>query len=195
MLRAARNDANPGPGRRTFLIASLALSLPLPAATPPPPKVGAIRWPGPAGDIHGYMAVPASARGRQPAVLVITDRGDVDRFALGLVDALAGAGFVTCIAKALASLEEASATVRWLATNAYATGKVAVIGIGWGGELAERVAAAVDPPLAAAITFGTSSDTEGAVPALRLAPVGMLTGAPYEEAWRRVIAFLKEHLG
>ena len=40
--------------------------------------------------------------GGGPAVLVLPDTSGADRFALGLTDALAQAGFVTCIPSALA---------------------------------------------------------------------------------------------
>jgi carboxymethylenebutenolidase len=152
------------PGRRTFIIGA-ALANTLASARPPaPPKIAAIRWPGPNGDLHGYMAIPAQARGPQSAVLVIPDTSGSDRFALGLVDALAIAGFVACLPKALASLDEALATVRWLATNRYGTGRVAAIGLGWGGELTDRVAASPHPILAACVTFGASASVASPVP-------------------------------
>ena len=63
------------PSRRAFVAGLIAAAgVPAGAASRlPPPKIGAIRWPGPGYDLHGYMAIPAKARGRQPAVLVLPD--------------------------------------------------------------------------------------------------------------------------
>jgi dienelactone hydrolase len=183
--------------RRAFVTGTIALAaFPLVAAkNPPPPKIGAIRWPGAGHDLHGYMAVPAKAHGPQPAILVLPDASGPDTFALGLTDTLAIAGFVSCLPKALDSLEDAVATVRWLGTNAYATGKVATIGLGRGAELVDRIAASPQPLLTAGITFGASRQDEGPVPLLRLGAVGTMTADAYTQAWRQTIAFLKEHLG
>ncbi|HWI87366.1 MAG TPA: hypothetical protein VNT42_13720 [Sphingomonas sp.] len=183
-------------GRRAFVTQTIALAaFPAGAAkSPPPPRIAAIRWRGPNGDLHGFMAIPAKARGPQPAILITPGIDGVDQFSLELTDALAQAGFVACIAKGLASLDDAIATVRWLATNAYATGKVAAIGLGWGGDLVDRIAGSPQPLLTAGITFGASETKIGSVPLLRLAPIGSLAGNAYEAAWRQAIAFLKEHL-
>jgi dienelactone hydrolase len=185
--------------RRAFVAGSFALAaFPAPAAkSPPPPKIGAIHWPGPGYELHGYMAVPAKAHGPQPAVLVVHDSGGTDRFALGLTDALALAGFVACAPRKLASLEEGVATVRWLATNAYATGKVAAIGLGWGGALVERIAAAPGSLLSCGIAFGgTETETAaGAIPILRLpALTATEDKAAYAASWQQAIDFLTAHL-
>jgi len=184
--------------RRAFMLAAGAFAaLPIAAAKPsPPPRTANIRWPGPGHDLHGYMAIPARAHGPQPAVLVVHDIVGADDFTRRLTDALAQAGFVTCAPNKLASLEEATATVRWLATNAYATGRVGAIGIGWGTALVDRIAAASEPPPAAAVTLG-ASDPAGipaALPLLRLAPLDGLSGDAYAAEWRQMIAFLRQHL-
>ena len=73
------------PSRRAFVAGSIALAA-FPAyagKTPPPPKVGAIYWPGAGHVLHGYMAIPAKAHGPQPAVLVLPGTNGADRFALG----------------------------------------------------------------------------------------------------------------
>jgi len=184
------------PSRRAFVAGSVAtIALPAFAAKPQPaPKIGAIRWPGPGYELHGFMAVPARAHGPQPAVLVVPDTSGADRFALGLTDALAQAGFVTCIPRALASLDEGVATVRWLATNSYATGKVGAIGIGWGAGLVGQMASAPDPQLACAVTFG-GADAAGSVPSLNLPALASATDpATYSASWQQAIEFLAVHL-
>jgi dienelactone hydrolase len=185
-------------GRRAFVAGSVAAAaLPaLAAKAPPPPKVGAIRWPGPGYELHGFMAVPAQAHGPQPAVLVVHDTTGADKFALGLTDALAQAGFVTCIPRALASLDEGVATVRWLATNRYATGKVGAVGIGWGGALVERIATAPDSLLSCGVAFGSGDDAApGSVPLLNLPALAAATDPEtYAASWRQAVDFLAAHL-
>jgi len=186
-------------GRRAFVAGPIAaVALPAFAAKrPPAPKVGAIRWPGPGYELHGYMAVPGKAQGPQPAVLVIPDTDGAGTFALGLTDALAEAGFVACLPRALASLDEALATLRWLATNRYATGRVGAVGIGWGGALAERLTAAPDARLACAVAFGSGDEAApGAAPLLSLPPLTAATDpAAYGATWEQAIDFLVTHLG
>jgi hypothetical protein len=185
-------------GRRAFVAGSIAVTaLPTYAAKPlPSPKVGAIRWPGPGYELHGYMAVPAKAHGPQPAVLAIFDRAGADTFALGLTDALALAGFVTCMPRALASLDEGLATVRWLATNNYATGRVGAVGIGWGGALVERIAGAPDSQLTCGVAFGSGDEVaQGIVPLLGLpALTAAADPAAYAASWQQAIDFLAAHL-
>ena len=185
-------------GRRAFVAETIALAaFPAAATKPPPlPRTARIHWPGPHEELHGYMAIPAKARGAQPAILVVHDTGSADAFTLSLADRLALAGFVACAPTRLTLLEEAVATVRWLGTNAYATGKVAAVGLGSGGALVDRVAVSPQPLLAAAITFGASEGTTAtaATPMLRFDAVGQMRAEEYNDAWSRTIAFLKEHL-
>ena len=137
------------------------------------------------------MAVPAKAHGPQPAVLVLPDAG-ADPFALGLTDALALAGFVACVAKTPLTVDEATATIRWLGTNHYATGKVGIVAIGTGAAMAQSIAAA--GPLDCAVLFdGKETPTEGSVVHLPL--LAATTDATrYEAAWRQAVAFLARHL-
>lgn len=183
------------PDRRAFVAGSIALAtLPLRAAKRPlPPKVGAIRWPGPGHDLHGYMAIPAKAHGRQPAVLVLPDAG-ADRFVLGLTDALALAGFVACVARDPLSLDEARASLRWLGTNAYATGKVAAVGLGAGAALIGLLAAAPGGPMTCAVAFdGGTGDSDPHV--LHLLPlIAGDSGADYAGRWREAMDFLAHNL-
>ena len=186
-------------GRRAFVAGSVAAAA-LPAIArraPEPPKIGAVRWPGPGYELHGFMAVPARAHGPQPAVLVIPDTSGSDQFALGLTDALARAGFVACIPRALASIDEADATLRWLATNRYATGKVGAVGIGWGIGLVEQAAALPATRLSCGVLFGDGGRTPpGGAPVLRLPALAASTDpAAYTSAWNLAITFLRDHLG
>lgn len=186
-------------GRRAFVAGSIAAAaLPaLAAKRAPPPKVGAIRWPGPGHDLHGFMAIPAKAHGPQPAVLILPDASGADQYALAMTDALALAGFVTCIPRALPSIDDAVATVRWLGTNHYSTGKVAAVGLGRGAELVRQMGGAAQSGLAAAILFGSAPLAEPEPAMLALDSVAQLAAAGgdvYDRAWQRAIDFLKEHL-
>jgi carboxymethylenebutenolidase len=185
--------------RRAFVAGTFALAaFPVHGAKPPPPpKIGAIRWPGPGYELHGYMAVPAKARGPQPAVLVVHDRDGADQFALSLTDAIALAGYVACAPKALASLDEGVATVCWLATNGYATGKVAAVGLGWGGALVERIAAAPGILLSCGIAFGNTEPgiADGAIPILRMPALSATQDrTAYAASWQQAVDFLDAHL-
>lgn len=187
--------------RRAVVTRTMALAACPLAATksrvPPPPRTANIRWPGPNDELHGYMAIPAKAKGRQPAVLIVHDAGGANAFTRSLTDRVALAGLLACAPTYLSSLADADATIRWLASNRYATGKVAAIGLGWGGELLQRVAEPEHPMLVAAVTFGTPSASQFAIPRLALDSIGQLAAAgdaTYESAWGRTLAFLKEHL-
>lgn len=185
--------------RRAFVAGSFAFAAfsAQAAKPPPPPKIGAIHWPGPGYELHGYMAIPAKAHGPQPAVMVVHDAGGADQFALGLTDALALAGYVACAPRKLASLDEGVATVRWLATNAYATGKVAAVGLGWGGALVERIAAAPGTLLSCGVAFGNTEPemADNAVPILRLpALTAAQEQAAYAASWQQAVDFLDAHL-
>jgi dienelactone hydrolase len=183
------------PSRRAFVAGSIALAgfAASAARRLPPPKIGAIHWPGPGYDLHGYMAIPAKAHGPQPAILVLPD-GGADTFALGLTDALAVAGFVSCAPTTALSFEEVIATLHWLATNAYATGKVAAIGVGAGAGLVERVAAGGGPLSCGVLFDGGARDTTDLAHLLHLPPPATIDPARYAVAWREALDFLTVHL-
>ena len=187
------------PSRRAFVAGSIALtSFPAVAARHPhPPKIGAIGWPGPGHDLHGFMAIPAKAHGPQPAVLVLPDAGGADQYARGLTDALALAGFVACVPRTALSMDEALATVRWLATNRYGTGKVAAVGIGDSDALVRGLAVSQGTLLSCGIVFGDPESThaDGTVPVLHLPSPSNQDQSAYLGSWREAVAFLEEHLG
>lgn len=186
------------PSRRAFVAGSIALAaFPAGAAkTPPPPKVGAIYWPGAGHTLHGYMAIPAKAHGPQPAVLVLPGTNGADRFALGLTDALALAGFVACVPKAPLLLDDGVATLRWLATNRYATGKVATVGVAEGAALVERLSASSDARLSCGVIFGDGAGmADAGIPMLRLPAMASANDpAAYMAAWREAVLFLSGQL-
>lgn len=140
-------------------------------------RTSAIHWPATDGrTLHGYMAIPAKARGRQPAVMVVHDDRGLDDHIRDLTRRIALEGFVVCApdffwgagetsadrAAARATIgrldlartvADAAATVHWLATNRYATGKVGAVGFGWGGALVDRTAIAAGSELVAAVAY------------------------------------------
>lgn len=183
-------------GRRAFVAGYIAFGTsPLRAAkAPAPPKIGAIHWSGPGHELHGYMAIPAKAHGPQPAILVLPDAG-ADQFALGLTDALALAGFVACVAKNALTADEAMATIRWLGSNRYATGKVGLVGTGAGATMARRIAAAPDIPLSCTILFDGAADVGEETSLLHLPMLNAaVDSVRYGAAWQQAIAFLGRHL-
>lgn len=179
---------------------------------PPDDQVNAasIRWPvGPARELHGYMAIPARARGRQPALIVFGGRDTTDLFARQLVRSAAQAGFVACTPNSAAILDDRigddlGATSTWLANGRYGTGRVAGVGIGSG--IDPIVALVARGRLAAAATFGDAPRTPGGLPLLRVFPSGdgwatmrepgaaAMPDLAWAAAWAEAMTFLREHL-
>ncbi len=200
--------------RRTLLamLAASAFAPGAPAARIAPPDArvndAAIRWPIGGGRVlHGYMAIPARARGRQPAVLVIGD-GAADALR-ATARAVAQAGFVACapngpFAPGEAIAADMDATARWLAGNAYATGKVGAIGSGAGAAIVAGLAERRS--LAAAVTFGGAVSAGTRAPLLRFVPDARgdrwvsagagasATSLDWADAWARAASFLREQL-
>lgn len=140
-------------------------------------KTSNIHWPLDNGrTMHGYMAIPAKAHGRQPAVMVVHDSRGLDDYTRDLARRIALAGFVTCAPDFLSAMggtpadaasagamigrlrlhqtvADAVATIRWLGTNRYATGKVGALGFFWGGALVDRIAIDAGPALTAAVSY------------------------------------------
>jgi len=200
--------------RRALLAAGLALPGAAIAAKLAPPDANvnsaAIHWPiGPAREMHGYMAIPARAQGRQPAVLVIGGRDTPDTFTRQIVRATAQAGFVACTANAAVIMadtiiDDMRATARWLGEGRYGTGRVGAVGLDGGVDAAAALAAS--GALSGATTFGKAPAPAPGVPILSFGREGsgwrMLTGpaaaATFEgdwaTAWARAMAFLRERL-
>jgi hypothetical protein len=200
--------------RRFVLAAGLALPGAALAAKLAPPdaevNATAIRWPvGPVRELHGYMAIPAKARGRQPAVLVIGGRDTPDLFARQIVRSAAQAGFVACTANAATIMadtlaDDMRATALWLAKGRYGTGRVGAVGLDGGAGAALALAGA--GTLSAAILFGGAAPSPPGAPVLSFgrSETGwrLLTesGASatfdgdWAAAWSRAMAYLREKL-
>ena len=175
-------------------------------------KSSAIHWPVEGiAEVHGFMAVPDRARGRQPAVLIVGDRGTEGDLLRATTIAVAQAGFVGCApTHGAGTLTDAAITTelkgsaRWLATNRYATGSVGAIGFGAGADLCAQLAANGD--VAAAILFGARRPVGG--PALlsfevdgsggwhaAASPSAAEAFAPdWASVWSQATTFLREHL-
>lgn len=150
----------------------------------------AITWPGASGTtLSGYLARPAQAEGKLPAVMVVHEnRGlnphikDVTRrlavegfLALG-VDFLAPSGGTpededkarTRIAELdpVLTVQHAAATVDFLKTHERGNGKVGAVGFCWGGGVVNRTAIEA-PELDAAVAFYGAVPDAADVPKIR----------------------------
>ena len=161
-------------------------------AAPPAIRTAAIHWPGIEDHVvHGYMAIPAKARGRQPAVLVLADPAAVGQStAHALVDALARAGFLACTPRGDETLADLGASMRWLQGNRYATGRIALVALGGVAALrAGEIATMADTPPTALLSFAEQTLPTSPMPTLALPLPAHDAGLP-----PAAIAFLKEHL-
>jgi len=130
-----------------------------------------------------YLALPAKARGRQPAVLVVPDAYRLDEQARDRAHAVALAGYLACAADLAPALDplpdparvaaDALATVRWLGRNPpgeqVLTGRVAALGWAAGGGVVNRVAVAAGDALAAGIAYDAPSPPVAGAAAVRAA--------------------------
>lgn len=158
------------------------------AADDPGLKSARVAYPGPFGDVQGYLAAPADG-GRKPAVIVIHENRGLNAHIEDLARRVAKAGFLalapdlltplggtpkdedkareligqTKPADAVANLQ---AAVTWLATHPQATGKVGAVGFCWGGGMSNRLAVA-EPRLGAAVVFYGPSPAVEDVPKIK----------------------------
>lgn len=158
------------------------------AADDPGLKTARVAYPGPAGDVQGYLAAPADG-GRKPAVIVIHENRGLNAHIEDLARRAAKAGFLalapdlltplggtpkdedkareligqTKPADAVANLQ---AAVTWLASHPQATGKVGAVGFCWGGGMSNRLAIA-EPRLGAAVVFYGPSPAVEDVPKIK----------------------------
>jgi carboxymethylenebutenolidase len=146
-------------------------------------KIEDIAYPGPAGDIKGYLAMPAEAQGPLPAVVVIHEnRGlnphikDVTRrmalegfVALG-VDLLSRQGGTPATDEEAAAMfqsidraglvPDAVAAIAYLKSLPNANGNVGAIGFCFGGGIVNEMAVA-SPDLKAAVPYYGAQPTAG----------------------------------
>jgi carboxymethylenebutenolidase len=144
---------------------------------PEDPRIRAetVKFPGPNGEVSGYLVKPANASGKLPAVVVVHEnRGlnphiqDVARrvalegFLVLAVDFLSPAGGTPKdedkAREMIGALDPAKAVADGVAAVAYlrshpdSTGKVGAVGFCWGGGMVNRMAVNA-PDLAAAVAY------------------------------------------
>ncbi|GGE94925.1 dienelactone hydrolase family protein [Sphingomonas prati] len=140
-------------------------------------KTSNVRWTvAPGRVMHGYMALPAKARGRQPAIMVIHENRGLNDYVRDVARRVALAGYVALAPDFLSTaggtpadqdvardmigkldlpriVQDGVATLAWLKGNRYATGKVGVVGFCWGGAMVNRLAVAGGDALAAGVAY------------------------------------------
>jgi carboxymethylenebutenolidase len=127
------------------------------------------------GRVRGYLAVPADAKGKLPAILVVHENRGLNPHIEDIARRLALEGFIAYAPDALtplggypgdedkaralfAKLDQSKtradfvAAEHWLAALPQGTGKVGVVGFCWGGGIANYLATQL-PELAAAVPF------------------------------------------
>lgn len=140
-------------------------------------KTSAVTWNVAAGrEMKGYMALPAKARGKLPVVIVIHENRGLNDHIRDVTRRMALEGYIAlapdflstsggtpadenAAREAIGKLDlvqavtDGAATIRWLRTHRYSTGKVGVIGFCWGGAMANRLAVTSGSALAAAVPY------------------------------------------
>jgi len=147
------------------------------AVNDPRLKTNNVRWSvGGTRIMHGYMAIPSYARGRQPAVLVVHENRGLNDHIRDVARRVALNGFVALAPDFLSTsggtpadqdaardligkldlaqtVRDGVATLRWLKGNRFATGKVGAIGFCWGGAMVNRLAVAGGDVLTAGVAY------------------------------------------
>ena len=167
-------------------------------------KAQPIGWP--SGDgraLTGFMAIPARAEGKQPAVLVLAEPGGPEGVGPGLAAAVAQAGLIACapaanmVAAAAAdrgprALHDLQATIAWLGHNEYATGAVGLVGTQGTAALLTRLAPTSGVSAAVLLGRPTELTAIGPTPTILVLPAG--DSAEWADAWPRAMTYLREHL-
>jgi carboxymethylenebutenolidase len=143
-----------------------------------------------ADQMTGYLAWPASASGRLPAVLVVHENRGLVPHIRDVVRRVALEGFLAFGPDFLSPLggtpededkgrdmigkleapkvtEQAVAAVRWLKAHEKSTGEVGAIGFCWGGGVVNRTAVAAGSDLAAAVPYYGAQPPAADVPKIR----------------------------
>jgi carboxymethylenebutenolidase len=136
-----------------------------------------VDWKGAEGrQLFGYMAIPKKHAKKPAAVLVVHENRGLQPYTKDVARRLAVAGFVGLAVDFLApeggtpqdedkaramigaldlgkATADGVATIDWLAAHPLLNGKVGVVGFCWGGAMANRLAVAAGPALAAACAY------------------------------------------
>jgi carboxymethylenebutenolidase len=169
------------------------------------------------GTVRGYLAMPAEAKGKLPAILVVHENRGLNPHIEDIARRLALEGFIAFAPDALfplggypgdedkaralfSKLDQAKtradflAAARAIGTLPQSTGKVGVVGFCWGGGIANYLATQL-PELAAAVPFYGSQPPAAEVAKIR-APL-MIHDAGKDErvlaGWPAYEAALKEN--
>ncbi len=145
--------------------------------------------PGPAGEIRGYLALPASPPGKLPAVIVVHENRGLNGHIEDVARRAALAGFVAFAPDFLSRsggtpadqdqardmigkldqdgvVADARAVIAFLEKHEATNGKVGIVGFCWGGGVVGRVAAAA-PELDAGVVFYGRVPPAEAVPNIK----------------------------
>jgi len=148
-----------------------------------------VTYPGAAGEMKGYLAIPKNAAGKLPAVIVIHENRGLNPHIRDVARRMALEGFVALApdflspkggtpsnedeARAMfqdldmtAAVANGEATRTFLASHEKSTGKVGAIGFCWGGGMVNRMAVA-SPELGAGVAYYGSQVPAEQVPAIK----------------------------
>ncbi|PLK71902.1 carboxymethylenebutenolidase [Rhizobium sp. TH135] len=151
--------------------------------------VSDVTYPGAAGEMKGYLAIPKDAAGKLPAVIVIHENRGLNPHIRDVARRMALEGFVALAPDFLSpnggtpanedearamfqSLDMANATANGEATRAFlaahekTNGKVGAIGFCWGGGMVNRMAVA-SPELGAGVAYYGSQAPADQVPSIK----------------------------
>lgn len=146
-------------------------------------KTDRITFPGGAGEMSGYLAVPADAAGPLPGVVVVHENRGLNPHIEDVVRRVALEGFVALgpdflspaggtpddedqareMIRALdpeAAVANGVAAVSFLKDHAGSTGKVGIMGFCWGGGMVNSVAVASDQLDAGTVFYGRSPESD-----------------------------------
>lgn len=151
--------------------------------------VADVTYPGAAGEMKGYLAIPKDAAAKLPAVIVIHENRGLNPHIRDVARRMALEGFVALAPDFLSpnggtpanedearamfqSLDMANATANGEATRAFlaghekTNGKVGAIGFCWGGGMVNRMAVA-SPELGAGVAYYGSQAPADQVPSIK----------------------------
>jgi carboxymethylenebutenolidase len=144
------------------------------------------------GNIRGYFARPAGARGKLPAILVIHENRGLNPYIEDVARRLAASNFIALAPDGLTSLggypgnedegralfpkvngakmlEDFIACGGWLKQHASSTGKLGVVGFCFGGGVSNALAVRMGSDLAAAVPFYGGQRPASEVPQIKAA--------------------------